>query len=209
MAERPATTRRRAPRKGDLTEQRLMREAEALLATRPLGSIGVDEIAGAAGISRSSFYFYFRSREALLRALGEQAQDEVFTSADRWLNRSSEPPAGVITRALADNLALWRKRGPILRALYDMRNEDPESAAIWRAIARRYVDATAAQIEREREAGIAYPPPPHARQLAAALTGMNLRAFYDASQRSPSEQGDRELVQTLATVWIRAVYRAT
>ena len=115
----------------------------------------------------------------------------------------------MIRRALADNLALWRERGPILRALYDMRNGDPENAALWRGIARRYVDATAAQIEREREAGLAYPAPPEARQLAAALTGMNLRAFYDASHRSPSPQGDRELVQTLATVWLRTVYRPT
>jgi AcrR family transcriptional regulator len=204
-----ATARRRAPRKGDLTEQRLIREAEALLATRPLASIGVDDIATAAGISRSSFYFYFGSREALLRAIGEEAQDEVFASAESWLNRTDEPPAEVIRRALADNLALWRKRGPILRALYDMRNGDPESAALWRGIARRYVDATAAQIEREREAGLAYPAPPDARQLGAALTGMNLRAFYDASHRSPSAQGDRELVQTLATVWLRTVYRPT
>jgi len=90
-----------------------MREAEALLAARPLASIGVDEIAMAAGISRSSFYFYFASREALLRALGEQADHEVLTSAERWLNRTHEPPEEVITRALADNLALWRRRGPV------------------------------------------------------------------------------------------------
>ncbi len=173
------------------------------------GSIGVDEIAAAAHISRSSFYFYFGSREALLRSLGEQAQEEVFASAERWLKRTDEPPAEVTARALADNLALWRKRGPILRALYDMRNSDPESAALWRGIARRYVDATAAQIERERDAGLAYPAPPEARQLAAALTGMNLRAFYDASQRTPSSHGDRELVRTLTTVWMRTVYRST
>jgi AcrR family transcriptional regulator len=206
MAEVAPSTRRRTARKGDLTEQRLMREAEALLAARPLASIGVDEIARAAGISRSSFYFYFSSREALVRALGYQAQEEVFASAERWLKRTDEPPPEVITRALADNLALWRKRGPVLRALYDLRNSDPESAALWRAIARRYVEATAAQIERERQAELAYPAPPDARQLAAALTGMNLRAFYDASQRSPSSQGDSELVQTLATVWMRTVY---
>jgi AcrR family transcriptional regulator len=207
MTGATASTRRRSASKGDLTEQRILREAEALLAARPLGSISVDEIAAAAGISRSSFYFYFASRQALVRALGDQAQAEVFASAERWLNRTDEPPAEVVARALADNLALWRTRGPVLRALYDMRNSDPDSAALWRAIARRYVEATAAQIEREREAGVAYPAPPDARQLAAALTGMNLRAFYDASQRSPLAQGDSELVQTLTTVWMRAVYR--
>src|ERR1700719_2482763 len=104
MPQSSPSTRRRAPRKGDLTEQRLLREAELLLADRPLSSIGIDEIAQAAGISRSSFYFYFASREALLSTLGERAQEEVFASADSWLNRSDEAPAAAIARTLAENL---------------------------------------------------------------------------------------------------------
>jgi hypothetical protein len=75
-----------------------------------------------------------------------------------------------------------------------------------RAIARRFVDATAAQIERERDAGLAPPAPPDARRLAAILTGMNDRAFYDASRRPASRRRDDELVQALSTVWLRAIY---
>jgi AcrR family transcriptional regulator len=206
MAQQPASTRRRPPRKGDLTEERLLREAEVLLADRPLSSIGIDEIAHAAGISRSSFYFYFASREALLRTLGERAQEEVFASASGWLNRTDELPAEAIARTLADNLTLWRRHGPVLRELYDARDSDEETAALWRAIAHRYVDATAAQIERERTAGLAPPAPPEARQLAAILTGMNIRAFYDASRRSAARRRDQQLVQALATVWLRSVY---
>jgi AcrR family transcriptional regulator len=206
MAQSSPSARRRAPRKGDLTEQRLLREAERLLAGRPLSSIAIDEIAQAAGISRSSFYFYFASREALLSTLGERAQEEVFASADSWLNRSDEPPSAAIARTLAENLALWRRHGPVLRALHDARHTDEQTDAVRRAIARRFVDATAAQIERERDAGLAPPAPPEARRLAAILTGMNDRAFYDASRRPHSRQRDLELVQALTTVWLRAVY---
>jgi len=206
MARSAPAARRRLPRKGDLTEQRLLREAEALLAERPLSAIGIDEIAQAAGISRSSFYFYFASREALLRTLGERAQEEVLTSADSWLNRTDEPPADAIARALAENLAMWRRHGSVLRALHDAQHTDEQTDALRLAIARRFVDATAAQIEREREAGLAPSAPPDARRLAAILTGMNDRAFYDASLRPPSRQRDRELVQALTTVWLRSVY---
>lgn len=198
--------RRRLPRKGDLTEQRLLQEAEALLAERALSAIGIDEIAQAAGISRSSFYFYFASREALLRTLGERAQEEVLASADSWLNRTDEPPAEAIARALAENLAMWRRHGPVLRALHDAHHTDEQTDALRLAIARRFVDATAAQIERERESGLAPAAPPDSRRLAAILTGMNDRAFYDASLRPPSRQRDRELVQALTTVWLRSVY---
>jgi AcrR family transcriptional regulator len=206
MAQPSPSTRRRPPRKGDLTEQRLLHEAEALLADRPLSSIAIDEIAQAAGISRSSFYFYFASREALLRTLGERAQAEVFASANAWLNRTDEPPAEAIARTLAENLAMWRRHGPVLRALHDARHTDEQTDAVRRAIARGFVDATAAQIERERDAGVAPPGPPDARRLAAILTGMNDRAFYDASRRPPSRQRDQELVQALSTVWLRSVY---
>jgi AcrR family transcriptional regulator len=206
MAQPTPSARRRAPRKGDLTEQRLLHETEALLADRPLSSIGIDEIAQAAGISRSSFYFYFASREALLRTLAERAQEEVFASADSWLNRTDEPPVQAISRTLAENLAMWRRHGPVLRALHDARHTDAQTDAMRRTIARRFVDATAAQIQRERDAGLAPPAPPQARRLAAILTGMNDRAFYDASRRPPSRPRDRELVQALTTVWLRSVY---
>jgi AcrR family transcriptional regulator len=204
-----APSRRRAARKGDLTEQRLLDEAESLLAGRPLAGIGIDELAAAAGISRSSFYFYFSSREALLRTLAERAQEEVLTSAGRWLERTDEPPAEAITRTLGDNLALWRRHGAVLRALYDAREADAETKALWVAIARRFIDATAAQIERERAAGMAPPAPPDARELAVLLIGMNERAFYDASRRRPSRARDAALVETLATVWLRTVYGTT
>jgi AcrR family transcriptional regulator len=206
MAQPSPSTRRRAPRKGDLTEQRLLDEAEALIARRPLNSISIDEIAQAAGLSRSSFYFYFASREALLHTLGERAQDEVFASANAWLNRTDEPPADAIARALTENLALWRRRGPVLRALHDAANTDPQTDALRLAIARRFVDATAAQIERERDAGLAPPAPPDARRLAIILSGMNDRAFYEASRRPVSRRRDHELVQALSTVWLRTVY---
>lgn len=176
------------------------------MADRPLSSIGIDEIAQAAGLSRSSFYFYFASREALLLALGERAQDEVFASANAWLDRTEEPPAQAIARALGQNLAMWRRHGPVLRALHDARNTDEQTDAVRLEIARRFVDATAAQIEREREAGLAPPAPPDARRLAVILTGMNDRAFYDASRRPPSRRRDEELVQALRTVWLRSVY---
>jgi AcrR family transcriptional regulator len=37
--------------------------AELLLAKRSLRKIGIDELAAGAGVSRSTFYFHFESRE--------------------------------------------------------------------------------------------------------------------------------------------------
>jgi AcrR family transcriptional regulator len=186
-----------------MAEQAILDHAERLLAERPLASIGIDELAAAAGISRSTFYFYFASRDALLRTLAERITDELYRSSEAWLRRSDEPPEAAIRRTLQANLALWRAHGPVLRATWHARAGDPELKRLWDAVSRRFVDATAAQIERER----ATPPPPDSRALAAVLIGMNHNAFHEASTRSP--RGDRELVDTLTAVWLRTVYAGT
>ena len=79
MPPRAASTssRRRGARKGDQTEQAILDTAERLLGERPLAAIGIDELAAGAGISRPSFYFYFESRETVLRALAERIADEL------------------------------------------------------------------------------------------------------------------------------------
>lgn len=208
MAARSASTRprRRAARKGDLTEQAILDTAARLLADRSMASIGIDELAAGAGISRPSFYFYFESREAVLRALAERMSDALYRSSEVWLRRSDESPALAIRRAIEANLALWRKHGAVLRATVHARDTDREMGGFWDGVGRRFVDATAEQIERERAAGLALPGPPAARSLARVLVAMNQRALHEASLRRRSAAADRELVDTLAAVWMRAVY---
>ena len=40
-----------------------------LLAVKPIGEITIGELAAGANISRPTFYFYFDSRDAVVRAL--------------------------------------------------------------------------------------------------------------------------------------------
>ena len=198
--------RRRAQRKGDVTEQAILDTAERLLADRSLASIGIDELAAGAGISRPSFYFYFESREAVLRALAERITDELYRTSEVWLRRSDESPADAVRRTIEANLALWRQYGAVMRATVNTRDTDAELRRFWDAVARRFVEATAAQIERERAAGLARPGPPAALPLASVLVGMNERAFHEATLHRPSAAADRELVDTLTHVWLVTVY---
>ena len=65
----PAGRRRGRPSKGDLKEAAILDTAWHLLAEKPVTAITIEELAAGAGISRSSFYFYFDSRDAVVRAL--------------------------------------------------------------------------------------------------------------------------------------------
>lgn len=196
---------RRRPSKGDLTSQAILDTAERLLQTRSLDDIAVDELAAGAGISRSTFYFHFASREAVLHALSGAVLDALYESASTWLRRGNEPPEAAIRRALGTSLALWRKHGAVLRAAVRARDTDPLMREFWSDVARRFVEATATQIELERAAGTA-PGGPDARVLAAVLVSMNEQSFLNRSRSRRSTARDRELVDALACVWLRSVY---
>lgn len=199
-------SRRRTRRKGDQTESALLETAERLLAERPLSDIPVDELAAGAGISRPTFYFYFESREALLAVLAERLLDELYRAADVWFRRSDESPADAVRRAHEATLAVWRRHGPVLRATVRARDVDLGMGRFWDDVRRRFIDAAADQIERERAAGVAVPGPPDARSLASVLIAMNENVCYNASLKRRTAERDRETVDTLTAVWLRAVY---
>jgi AcrR family transcriptional regulator len=203
-----ATARRRPLRKGERAEQAILETAERLLAERPLAAIGIDELAAGAGISRPTFYFYFQSREAVLRALAERIVDELLRSGEAWVRRGGEAPAVAIRRGIEAHVAVWRAHGPVLRATLGAREHDSEMDRFWADVGRRFEEVTAAHIEHERKVGLALPEPPPARTLANVLVGMNVQAFHDASLKRRSAAADRELVAALTAVWLRAVYGA-
>jgi len=210
-AEAPSTAaaptpRRRKPRKGDLTAQAILDTAERLLETRPLDEIAVDELTTGAGISRSTFYFHYESREAVLYALAERIAEDLYRSAGVWLRRGGEAPAVALRRAIEATLSLWREHGPVLRASVRARDVDPHLRRFWAEVGRRFIDSAAEQIEGERAAGVAMPGPPSARMLATVLVTMNEQACFNQTLTKKSTATDAELVDTLTTIWMRAVY---
>ena len=125
-----SSPRRRGPTKGDLKEQAILETCERLLGERPLRDITVDELAAGAGISRPSFYFYFESKSAVLRALVERIADEMYRESERWLERSDDPPEEIALRSIEASARLWREHGPVLRAANQSWGADPRDARL-------------------------------------------------------------------------------
>jgi hypothetical protein len=76
----------------------------------------------------------------------------------------------------------------------------------WSDMARKFITAVADRIETERAAGRALPGPPTAKSLALALVSMNDEVFYHHSRSRRSATADREIVDTLTTIWLRSIY---
>lgn len=77
--------------------------ALALLARRGIGAVTVLDLSERLGVSRSSFYWYFRSRDGLLDALLERWDDR----NTRSIVRQAEAPAATITEAVCNVFRCW------------------------------------------------------------------------------------------------------
>jgi len=197
--QRPA--RRRAPTRGDLREQAILDGARALLATRPLSQLTIDELAGAAGISRSSFYFYFDSKQAVLAALLDGISEDLAADNAPWLDGTG-PDEAALRSATAATVALWRLHGGLLRQAWRGDGADAQLLAWRNGVLERSTARTAARIERDRAAGLAADGPPAPRVLARMLLGLK----NDLLAEHPADGDDAQLVEDLVAATLRLIY---
>ena len=196
--------RRRAPTRGDRREQAILDGARELFEVKPLSQVTTDELAGAAGLSRSSFYFYFDSKQAVLNALLEGLSAELRAENDAWLDATG-PAEPALRQATAHLVALWRTHGGLLRQAWRCDGGD-ELVTSWRAgVLERGTRRTAAKIDRDRAAGLAPAGPPSSDLLARGLHVLKNELLAEPH----AEADDAQLVDDLVAVTLRLIYSTT
>ncbi|MET7771970.1 TetR/AcrR family transcriptional regulator [Nocardia sp. NPDC005366] len=191
--------RRRGPSKGDLKEAAILDVAWRLLTEKSLAEITVNDLTRGAGISRSSFYFYFDSKEAVLRALAQRAAAEIRSSIGGF-ETDAEGRVGDLRAVITGYLRRWQESGPVLRAIRLQVESDPDLREFWAQIRHELVDDVARSIDRAQRAGIAAAAPPAARDLAEAMIAMMLQSAYQHSLEPADEAAEQRLVDTLTVV---------
>ena len=172
-----------------------------LLAERPFKDVTVDELARRAGLSRTAFYFYYPDKNEVLKEAANDAAAEVYAEADRWWHGEG-PPVQLVREALEGIAGVYTAHADVLRAAVEATTYDPEFRAFYESLIRRFVDATAAHLRRELDAGRLRPLDPDS--IAEALVWMAERCNYAillVEGRSP-----REVVDSLTAIWIHALY---
>ncbi|CAB4921235.1 unannotated protein [freshwater metagenome] len=197
------------PRRTDATPKRerirqdVLRAMEELLTEgETYADMGVERLAGRAGISRTSFYFYFRDKREVLELLTAVVADELYAAADIWWSGTGVSHDALRT-SIEDVSALFVQHGPLLRAIVEVGTYEREVAEHWRALIGRFVDATEGRILREQAAGAA--PPFAARATAFALVWGVERALYEQFVQGEVFE-PAELVEAISAMWLRAIY---
>jgi AcrR family transcriptional regulator len=190
------------------TEKRAAVEAAVLEATegllaggRSYAELTIEDIARAAGISRTAFYFYFRDKRELLMRLTEDVADGLYAEADAWWSGEGDGRVA-LERALRSVIRLYQEHGVLLRAVVEASAYDEVVAEFWRALVGRFVDASRRRIEDEQAAGgmtgVSAPA------TAFSLSWMTERACYQRLAQGDDLTDD---FQTgLVHVWVAALY---
>jgi TetR/AcrR family transcriptional regulator, ethionamide resistance regulator len=205
-SEARATRGRRSTRpSGDDREQAILSTAERLFEERAFADVSVDDLAKGAGLSRPTFYFYFKSKEAVLLRLLEPMIARADAEFEGAVQRLPTDPRRVWRSGIKAFFVAFSSHRAVALAGAEALASNPEIRAVWSGFMQRWIDQTAALITAERARGVA-PETIPAGDLATSLNQMNertMRAALSAEQPAVSED---HVVDTLAHIWVSSIY---
>ena len=83
------------PRPSRNLDQALLAAGRQLFPARGCAALSVREVADSAGVNLGMFHYHFKSREAFLRALMQQAYEEMFAKLTLEVSRDRDPVANL------------------------------------------------------------------------------------------------------------------
>ena len=200
----PVRGRRAARPSGDDRQRAIVEAFEALLQTRSMSDIAIDEIAAGAAISRSAFYFYFASKQAVLLELLDRMVAEV---DDRLVHVGvpGDDPAAWWRSTIGVFVEVFGAHRAVTVTLAEARATVPEVRDEWARRSLRWIDGAAATIVAERRRGRAreiVDP----RATSIALNAMNEQVLVAASVGQQPALAPTEVLDVLTDVWCTAIY---
>jgi AcrR family transcriptional regulator len=201
--ERGAAARRRGPSKGDERERAILEHATELFGRKPISSITTDELAAGAGLSRSSFYFYFPSKHAVLAALISDLGGELTAGHNRWLDGTGRDDDAQ-REASVHTAVLWRTHGALIEQARKSATDYRPVIDFLDAATRRFTSRLSARIVRDREAGLA-PDGIAPLTLARMIDAVRCARFAELIGRSDA-RGDARAVADVLTLTNRMIY---
>jgi AcrR family transcriptional regulator len=198
----PAIGSRRRPTKGDQRERALLDAARTLFRDKAISQVTIDELAGAAGLARSGFYFYFDSKSAVLAALVDEVLGENDDEMAEWL-ASDGLDRDALRRGMARALARWRVDGRWLSEAFVAPDPGPEVAEVRERLIADGCTKFSTRIQRDARNGLTVPAPP----LLLASMVIKLRsAVLAEAYANPGAHPADELIDTLTDATLRLVY---
>ncbi len=182
------------------SRRRIVDAAAELVRERSYTALTVDEVMSRAGIGRTLFYRHFDDLGDLLMRAGREAIEELFAAQEKLAQRREGYGAESIREALEAAVGVYRRHGPILRAVAEASADDERIAAGQDRIRRRFDELVAASL-RDAHANVT-----DLDETARALNLLNENYLRDAFGGEPRVTDD-VAVRTLTEIWLSVVGR--
>lgn len=164
-------------------------------------ALTVDELARAAGLSRTAFYFYYPGKTQVLMAAAAEITEEAFGIADGWWSGEG-PPEQLLRKAVQDNVTVYMRHAPVIRTIIEATYYDDEIRTFYGQAMDRFIAAAADHMRREQRAGRLREIDPDA--VARVLIWMGERC-HDVLIGTEGRDPD-EVVDALTSVWFHTLY---
>ena len=206
MATRPSESKpRRIRRLPDDARREILDAAEALLAEHPFRELSVDDLMTRTGMTRSSFYHYFRSLDEVAIALMRRVQGEMLEATAPWLRVDYDgDPALGLEQGIRASAEVFARHGLVLSAIHEASFRYEAVQREWRnGVLEDWIGAVAAQLRAQRERGLTRVG--DAEELARALLLMNTSVFVERLGKRRSDAPEA-VAEILAEIWIGALF---
>ncbi|MEO6043908.1 MAG: TetR/AcrR family transcriptional regulator [Tepidiformaceae bacterium] len=169
-------------------------------------ALTVDDVRLRAGVSRATFYFYFRNKTHLLISTASTVMDELFEVAGK--NYPERDEFARIVLANVAYLSVWLRQSAILGEFYALSLVDSEVRENYASYRDKFEARITGRLARLLEQGRI--PRCSPALLAASLSSMvefsAFRFFCYAGDPISGGRSFTDLVETLSESWYRAVY---
>lgn len=212
MPETRATaTRHRRRGRRPRTYSAVLAATAELLETVPLAQLSVARIIEAAGVSRTSFYEHFTSKEdvvvKLVRSISAELADEIEPMFAREAPEATSVPEQVFREGLSRLLRVCGRHAPVVLAASEEWPAVPELQRLWFRMHDELTRRLAELIAAERAAGAA-PDGADPQALAACLVWTTERSFHVAmTGEMAALPGHDALVEPLVQLYVGTIYR--
>ena len=177
-------------------EEALLRSTIALLDSgSSFADLGIEQIVKHAGLSRPTFYTYFRDKRELVLRLGEALESDLLAIAQPWFD-SDRMSARETIAAVMD---AFKTHGAAARAVTEAATYDPDVATFWQAFHDRFLPGA----QRRIASGTPALDETAVAARAHALVYMTEHTLIEHSRRPLVP--DDALVDQLTWFWERAV----
>ncbi len=127
-------------------ETRLLDAVTSLLGAHSYTELSIQQIADAAGVGRSTFYWHFPDKTALLLKLATRATDELLAFGGEWGAHAYEVGVDGLRATLLEMISVYRRHAPILRAITELAAYEPSIGANWRNLIDGIATATGGEL---------------------------------------------------------------